>query len=569
MPRIRILNKETVSKIAAGEVIERPASVVKELIENSIDAGASKIVIEVIDGGRNLIKVTDDGCGIGSEDLPLAFQKHATSKISGADDLFTVRTMGFRGEALSSIASVAKSIDVFTKIKGALMGTFMHLENGKIVEIKETGCPAGTTIVVKDLFYNLPARRKHLKSSETELAFITYLVTEMAINNHKISLELFSGNKTCFKSVRSNTWDDVLLRIFGINVVQKFSNFHAESDQWILRGVASDPLTTRSSPDRIFIYINGRSVNSRPITAALRDSYRSKIPTGRYPIALVSIEINPELVDVNIHPTKREVRLLKDDEISIALKHAVASALRDGPKAKMDLTIHKALNSGTIHAEVVSSSKQQPLLPNFSELNQGSNWGTDESSEIEILGQIFDLYILAKCTEGLMLVDQHAAAERIRFERLLEKYQTKTISQDLVEPIILELDPSEQILLDTWQDELKDIGFNIVPFGGKTCYVRAVPAIGPNVESPAVIHDVLRDLFTSGKSNPDSTNKEEILKILACRESIKSGQRMTPTEMMRLLKDLFSCQNPLTCPHGRPVTVFFKPEQLERLFHRR
>jgi DNA mismatch repair protein MutL len=569
MPRIRILDQGTVSKIAAGEVIERPSSVAKELIENSIDAGAKKVLIEVIEGGRSLIKVTDDGCGMEPEDLSVAFHKHATSKISGADDLFNVKTMGFRGEALFSIVNVARSIDVFTKIKGALAGTFMRLENGRIVETKETGCPKGTTIIVKDLFYNLPARRKHLKSPETELAFITHLVTEMAIINHEVSFELFSGDRTFFKSIRSKTWDDVLLRIFGINVVRKFFNFHAESDQWIIRGVASDPLTTRSGPDRIYIYINGRAVNSRSLASALRDPYRSKIPAGRYPVAVISIEIDPELVDVNIHPTKREVRLLKEDEISIAVNHAVASAMRDKSKALVDLPIHKAQIPDNIHAEVASSSQQQPLLSNFSKHEMDSNPENEKSFEVDILGQIYDLYILAKCTEGFMLVDQHAAAERIRFEQLLEKYRTKTISQNLVEPIILELDPDEQILLDKWQEELKDIGFDIIPFGGKTCYIRAVPAIGRKLESPTVIHDILRELLASGKIIRDSTNKEGMLKFLSCRESIKSGQKMTAAEMKHLLKDLFSCQNPLTCPHGRPIAIILKPEQLERLFHRR
>ncbi|MCJ7444444.1 MAG: DNA mismatch repair endonuclease MutL [Methanotrichaceae archaeon] len=569
MPRIRILDEDTVSKIAAGEVIERPSSVVKELVENSIDAEATKILIEVANGGLSLIRVTDDGCGIDYEELPLAFQKHATSKISVAQDLFSVRTLGFRGEALSSIANVARSIEVYTKTKGSLIGTFMRIENGKAVEIKKTGCPTGTSIAVKDLFYNMPARRKHLKSPETELAHITYLLTEMAIINYDASLELFSGNRTFFKSVRSKTWDDVLLRIFGLNAVKQLATFYAESDQWTLKGVAGDPLATRSSPDRIFFYINGRAVNSRIITAALRDSYRSIIPTGRYPIAVVSLQINPELMDVNIHPTKREIRLFSEEEISMALTHAVSSALRDRSIAKTEVAAPIAQPMDRIPAEIACSSEQLQLSTGLTEDETKLIVGYENLSRTEVLGQIFDLYILAKCEEGLILVDQHAAAERIRFERLLEKYRTKTISQDLVEPIILELDPNERILMDSWQGELKELGFDILPFGGNAWYVRAVPAIGQKLESAAIVHDILRDLFTFGKVNVDTINKEDILKILACRESIKSGYRMTSAEMSFMLKELFSCQNPLTCPHGRPIAVILRPEQFEKLFHRR
>jgi DNA mismatch repair protein MutL len=568
MTKIKILDEDTINKIAAGEVIERPASVVKELIENSIDAGATRILIEVSDGGKSLIKVTDDGCGIDCEDLPLAFQKHATSKISGPNDLSNIKTMGFRGEALSSIASVARSVEVFTKTKTALTGTYMRLENGRTIEANEIGCPIGTSIAVKDLFHNLPARRKHLTGAERELAFITNLVTEIAIINPGISFEFFTGNKTLFKSARSKTWYDVLLRVYGLKAMKSIVEFQTETDQWTLKGVASSSLFTRSSPDGIFVYVNGRAIYSKTLIAAIRDSYKSIIPSGRYPMAVASLEINPDRVDVNVHPTKREIHILMEEEISTALTNAVSLALREKSNARMDADTPRMQPMEAIRAEVIHPTEQRTFHLTGTDAID-SSLVSGKPTRLRVIGQILDLYILAEYDKGLMMVDQHAAAERIRFEHLLEKYENKTISQELAEPVIVELAPNEIILLDSWQEELKEMGFDITPFGGNACHVRAVPALGRKLENPEILHDVLRDLFALRKVSPDSTKKDEMLKILACRGSIKSGHKMNVAEMSSLLEELFACPNHLTCPHGRPITVLLKMEQLEKFFDRR
>ena len=327
MSRIRLLDEDTINKIAAGEVIERPASVVKELVENSIDAGANKVLIEVNEGGKSFIKITDDGCGIEPEDLPLAFQKHATSKIRVAQDLEKIATLGFRGEALASIASVSRSVEVHTKTRDSISGTRLMMKNGKIMEIKDVGCPVGTSIAVSDLFYNVPARRKHLKGREAELVYIANIITEMAIINYEISFELFSGKRTIFKSIKSSSWDDALLRIFGLNTLKAMAPLRIVGRGWDLTGRVGDPLSTRSSPDRIFIYVNGRAVISRAIAGALREGYRNIIPMGKSPVAVISLTICPELVDVNVHPAKREIRLLQEEEICSALSQAVAEAL--------------------------------------------------------------------------------------------------------------------------------------------------------------------------------------------------------------------------------------------------
>ena len=576
MAKIRLLDEDTINKIAAGEVIERPASVVKELVENSIDANAGRVLIEVKDGGKGFIKITDDGCGMGAEDLTLAFQKHATSKIRDAGDLERISTLGFRGEALASIASVSRSVEVRTKTRDSLSGTYLRLENGKIAETKETGCPVGTSITVWDLFYNVPARRKHLKGAEAELVHITDIITELAIIHFDIAFDLFTGKRTLFKSAKSDSWDDVLLRLFGLKALQGMAALQAEGRGWSISGVVGDALNLRSSPDRIFIFVNGRAVSSKAIATALRDAYRNIIPLGKSPMAVISLEISPELVDVNVHPAKREIRLMHEDEISSVLFQRVAEALSDHakpvqamPASSGELGEQSLADPGTF-GTIAQSCEQSTLPIEMTEMAPAEAMPPNkERPKLKILGQILKLYIVAAGEQGLVLVDQHAAAERIRFERLTKLYQSRSIRQELAEPIAIELSPSEKIMISSWQETLEDIGFEFSPFGGNTYSVRAVPALGRRLESAEAVHDILRDLFLRGKVSPDSTNRDDILKLLACRGSIKSGKELTVAEMDRLLQDLGECDNPLTCPHGRPVMVVIDQNQLERLFGRR
>ncbi len=577
MARIRLLDADTINKIAAGEVIERPASVVKELVENSIDAGAGKVLIELGDGGKSFIRITDDGCGIDAQDLPLAFQKHATSKIRGAVDLENIATLGFRGEALASIASVSRSVEVKTKTRGSLSGTYLRMEGGKVAEVKEIGSPVGTTITVWDLFYNVPARKKHLKGVEAESVYITDMVTELAIIHYGISFELFSGKRTIFKSVRSSSWDDVLFRLFGLKTLKGLSRLEEPGQGWSLSGVIGDPLAVRSSPDRIFIFVNGRAVTSRVLSAAVREAYRNIIPQGKSPVAVISLQINPQLVDVNVHPAKREIRLLHEEEIASALTRAAAKALlehaRSAP-AGMSEGVSDGMSNGQ---EAMAPLRQSTIAQSYDHSTLPLDLVEEELPQVKpqpvpglrILGQIRKLYIVAEGQEGLVLIDQHAAAERIRFELLQERYQNKKIRQELAEPISLELSPSEKIMMNSWQETLQDIGFEVSPFGGNTYTIRAVPALGRRLESADAVHDILRDLFSEGKVSPGSTNKDEILKLLACRGSIKSGKELSYAEMKKLVEDLHRCNNPLTCPHGRPVMVTIGQNQLERLFARR
>ena len=575
MARIKLLDEDTINKIAAGEVIERPASVVKELVENSIDAGAGKVLIELGDGGKSFIRITDDGSGIDPQDLPLAFQKHATSKIREAEDLENIATLGFRGEALASIASVSASVEVKTKTKGSLSGTYQRTEGGKIVETKEVGSPVGTTITVWDLFYNVPARKKHLKGVEAETVHIADMVTELAIIHYDISFELFSGKRTIFKSIKSSSWDDVLFRLFGLKTLKGLSRLEEPGRGWTLTGVIGDPLAVRSSTDRIFIFVNGRAVSSRTLSAALREAYRNIIPLGKSPVAVISLQISPELVDVNVHPAKREIRLLHEQEIASALTRAAARALEEHARC-VPAGISGGMSDGMsawgpttpVSQSTIAENCEQSTLP-LSEAKEMPQTQPQPRPNLRILGQIKKLYIVAESEDGLVLIDQHAAAERIRFELLQERYKSKKIRQELAEPISLEMSPSEMIMMASWQETLQDIGFEVSPFGGNSYTVRAVPALGRRLESAEAVHDILRDLFSEGKVSPASTNKDEILKLLACRGSIKSGKELTFAEMRKLVEDLHNCNNPLTCPHGRPVMVTIDQNQLERLFARR
>jgi len=573
MHKIKLLDEDTINKIAAGEVIERPASVVKELVENSIDAGAGKVLIELGDGGKSFIRITDDGCGIDPDDLPLAFQKHATSKISEAKDLENIATLGFRGEALASIASVSRSVEVKTKTRGSLSGTYLRMEGGKIAEIKEIGSPVGTTITVWDLFYNVPARKKHLKGVEAESVYITDMVTELAIIHYGISFELYSGKRTIFKSVKSSSWDDVLFRLFGLKTLKGMARLVEPGQGWSLSGVIGDPLAVRSNPDRIFIFINGRAVSSRALSAAVREAYRNLIPLGKSPVAVISLQIDPQLVDVNVHPAKREIRLLHEEEIASVLTRAAALALEEHAQAvqepKPNAAAQEEEAATPLHQSTIAQGYEQRTLPLGSETEEPQQQQPPQEPGLRILGQIKKLYIVVEGQEGLVLIDQHAAAERIRFEMLQERYKNKKIRQELAEPISLELSPSEIIMMASWQETLQEIGFDVSPFGGNTYTIRAVPALGRRLESSEAVHDILRDLFSQGKASPGSTNKDEILKLLACRGSIKSGKELNYAEMRKLVEDLYRCNNPLTCPHGRPVMVTIGQNQLERLFGRR
>ncbi|BDC36242.1 MAG: DNA mismatch repair endonuclease MutL [Candidatus Methanoliparum thermophilum] len=596
MSKIKHLDQETIIKIAAGEVIERPSFVVKELIENSIDARATKIVIEVVDGGKQLIRVTDNGCGIEKEDLILAFDRYATSKISSFQDLSRIITFGFRGEALASIANVSGYVEAQTKVKNMQSGNRLVIKDGKMGEIEEIGCPIGTTIVVKDLFKNIPARKKYLKSSRAELSRIIDIVTRYAIINHQVSFELINKNKSIFKSVRSDRWEATLVNILGADTVKNLIPINFVSNDFKISGFTSRKNLTKINRDWIFIYVNSRPIISSSITNAVKEAYKGYILSNKYPISIIHLNIDPYLIDINVHPNKNTIRFYKEEEVIKRIKEAVLEAItKDHEMDLPEKTFNDLIKDNKtklldyaneektfLYSEnkIVDSFISKPV--SISDFIEGdTNQKSDaidinfESSflnifndtKIKILGQVLDTYIIIEGKNGIFLIDQHAADERIRYERLKTMRDSKQISQRLLVSVNIELSPREQIIFEDLKDILESIGFDIQHFGGRTYNVKSIPYSASKLNDSPSIYSFLKDLFTLSRSSYPEI-EDEAIKLISCRGSIKSGDKISKVEMLNLLKELSKCRNPMICPHGRPTIIKISSYQLEKMFQR-
>ncbi len=576
MQKIHILDEATINKIAAGEVIERPASVVKELIENSIDAEASDIRIEVIQGGKKLIRITDNGSGMSKEDAALSFAKHSTSKISRSEDIENVMTMGFRGEALSSITAVAK-VEIITKTKDDLAGTKITVHGGKLESISETGAADGTSITVEDLFYNTPARKKYLKSDTTELAHITDIVTKNALGHNDISFTLLHNGNEILRSPASEL-RDTIIHIYGQEVARAMVAVDFDSRFAKITGFVSKPAVTRGNIDSQSFYINNRSVGSRALSYALRDGYGTLIPKGRFPVAVLKIFIDTREIDVNVHPTKNQVRLSHEWEVSNAVSEAVKRALSDENLApavkipvKQSLLYEQAPQSPAIIRE--EPVFKYPVKDTERRLRQTERYITDdlkinidEAPQVKILGQVGSLYVIAETTDGLVIIDQHAAHERVLFEQVRESKRSD--SQELIVPINLELEPKEKALMKESIPYLEEFGFRISGFGPDTFAVTAVPEVLGKLEDPGLVHDIMTDILSEGKIKDDTGIFERITRSIACRGAIKAGADCSSDQMESLIKQLFKTENPYTCPHGRPTMISFNRQELDKLFKR-
>ncbi|VVB91200.1 DNA mismatch repair protein MutL [uncultured archaeon] len=580
MQKIHILDDATINKIAAGEVIERPASVVKELIENSIDAEASDIRIEVIRGGKKLIRITDNGSGMSKEDAALSFVKHSTSKISRSEDIENVMTMGFRGEALSSITAVAK-VEIITKIKDDLAGTKVMVHGGKPEGISETGAADGTCITVEELFYNTPARKKYLKSDTTELAHITDIVTKNALGHNDISFTLLHNGNEILRSPASEL-RDTIIHIYGQEVARAMVAVDFDSRFAKVTGFVSKPAVTRGSIDSQSFYINNRSVGSRALSLALRDGYGTLIPKGRFPVAVLKIFIDTKEVDVNVHPTKNQVRLSHEREVSDAVSEAVKRALSDenltpdlAPAVKIQaaqsLLSEEAPQSQMIVREepafkYSAKDTERRLRQTERYITDDLKIKTDEAPQVKILGQVGSLYVIAETSDGLVIIDQHAAHERVLFEQVRESKRSD--SQELIVPINLELEPREKALMKESIPYLEEFGFRISGFGPDTFAVTAVPDVLGKLEDPGLVHDIMADILSEGKIKDDTGIFERITRSIACRGAIKAGADCSSDQMESLIKQLFKTENPYTCPHGRPTMISFNRQELDKLFKR-
>lgn len=583
-PAIRILDLQTVNQIAAGEVVERPASIVKELVENAIDAGAAsiRIGVETEEGTVRRIEVADDGAGMTPADARRAFLPHATSKIATIDDLHRCTTLGFRGEALASIAAVSQ-VTLITKERagGSLAGTRVVMRGGDLVEEGETGAPEGTTVVVEDLFYNTPARRKFQKSLPVELAHIAGFVEGLALSHPGIAFRLLHNSQERITTFPSADLLDTIGHLYGAEIASSLLPVRADHRSVRIRGYTARPAFSRQNPSQITIAINGRMVASTPIVRAVREGYGTLLPKGRYPVAFIDLFIDTSLVDVNVHPTKREVRLSHEREILEAVRDAVRRTLSKNDlvpgrePSSEDQPVDMGLTRDQAQATSLPPEVAEPSLEGYRttdrQLRQTELALEREQNllpPMEVIGQVGAGYILASTREGdLFIVDQHAAHERILYEQVSRERDASLAMQDLIEPLVLRLTPRETAALRSALPALEEEGFRIEPFGRDTYAVTAVPVVLGRCEEPAAIHEAIADLLHDETHETVGT-RERVTRIVACRGALKAGTVVTRDQCRRLIEQLGRTETPYTCPHGRPTVIRFSKAQLDVLFKR-
>ncbi|MBI5286413.1 MAG: DNA mismatch repair endonuclease MutL [Deltaproteobacteria bacterium] len=562
--KIHILPQELVSKIAAGEVVERPASVVKELVENSIDAGATDISIHIQDGGKRIIKVVDDGEGMPREDAVLAFERHATSKIESEDDLFNILTMGFRGEALPSIASVSE-VTLSTKVHGELTGTMVKVRGGRVEEVKDFGCPEGAMVEVKNLFYNTPARLKFLRAISTELGHIIDIVNRLAIVNPPIRFKLTNGPTTILNTSKGDLKARVG-EILGTDVLKQGIAIEEEGHRIRLWGLVSNPNITYPTTKGLFIYVNNRWIRDKGINYAIINGYRHLLMKDRYPLAVLFIHLPPEDVDVNVHPAKAEVRF-KDPRLVYEL---ISKTLQDAlivpsmPVSKLEeawpVSVKEAepcYRTAPIVEEPLKFGERNVLTPLFLELG--------------IIGQLWGEYILAEREGEFYIIDQHAASERIAFERLKNSYyeERRIKGQSLLIPEVLEVFPQEREALEGSLEVLNDLGFEVEPFGGNTFVIKTIPGILAEKGCAGLIKDLAEELSCIGVSSRIEKRIDDTLIRVACHAVVRGRHPLSKEEIKALLNELAMIDFSSHCPHGRPVIKAISRAEVEEMFKRR
>lgn len=579
---IRILPPEVASQIAAGEVVERPASVVKELVENALDAGAKSVTVEIAAAGRTLVQVADDGAGIPSDELALAMERHATSKLTSAEDLFRIATLGFRGEALASIGSVSR-LTISSCTPSSFMGARLHVEGGRIGRLEKTGSPVGTVVSVEDLFYNVPARLKFLKQDATERRAIDALVTRYALAYPTVLFKLIEDGTVSLHTAGDGDRRAILATLYGVDVSRQMLEIIAEEDDFKVTGFISPTALTRSNRKEITFFVNGRWIQDTPLTSALLQAYHTLLMVGRYPMAVLFIEVPPEEVDVNVHPAKAEVRFRSPDKAFSVVQRSTRRALlayTPIPQlATQNLWGTSAL-PGQIDptwslAHDIGGEKQN-------QENERQPGGVDPQPPItnlqstkahipllRLIGQIGATYLVAEGPDGLYLIDQHAAHERVLFEKLMAQFVRQKIpSQSLLTPAVVELSRSSAELLNTQIPVLLHLGFQVESFGQNSYQVRALPALFAHSDPAAALHALVED-FEEDESPLQNEIEARIAGRVCKRLAVKAGQVLSPEEQHALLADLETCTSPRTCPHGRPTMIHLSVDMLERQFGRK
>ena len=635
---IRVLDKSIADKIAAGEVIDRPVSIIKELLENSLDAGADSITVEIRNGGKTYIRVTDNGCGIESDQVEIAFRRHATSKISSEKDLDAIGTLGFRGEALASICAVSR-VELITKTRDARTGQKAVVDGSQIIENTATGCPDGTTVTVRDLFYNVPARRKFMGSDSAETRRIVDMVSRISLAYVDVKITLINGNKTVFATRGNGNIYNNIIKIYGSDIGRDLLPVDGRQGDFIIRGFVSPPSESAPSRNKQIFCVNGRVVSSKVLEKGLEDAYREKLFAGRFPVAFLFLSLPPEKLDVNVHPTKKEIRFDDDFEVEDFVRTNVSKALR----AKESLPQIRGENLknqvSTGEEQTVNLYEKTPATALYANNNGEKNTTTDgrifeknasgaaavqtpgsaavtapevpvvkvreQGEQVEIKsrrsemreerqdaeqrdremtpkkpdrrdfdfrelhyrGALFNTYIMACDDDDFYLIDQHAAHERVFYEKLLRQYnEREKLSQQLLLPLNMNVSANVTVTEDVWIEDVRSMGYDIEFFGSNTYIVREIPAFMELREA----EDFLTDFFKELGSRPDLTDRNVLEKIVmrSCKSAVKGGDVLTEAEIDGLIKDLSACVNPFSCPHGRPTFIRMTRYEIEKLFKR-
>ena len=630
MAKIQVLDSGTIDKIAAGEVVERPSSVVKELVENAVDAGAGAITVEIKEGGISFIRVTDNGSGIEATQIRNAFLRHATSKISSAEDLHNIKSLGFRGEALSSICAVAQ-VELITKTKEALTGIRYTCEGAKETAYEEIGAPDGTTIIVRNLFFNTPVRKKFLKQPQTEGSYIIELMEHMALAAPYVSFKLLVNGQVRFHTAGNGNLKEVIYRIYGKEIASNLVEIECSTEGLRLSGYLGKPVLNRSNRNFENYYLNGRYIKSSLVAKAIEDGYSQYLMQHKFPFTALHLSVDTALVDVNVHPTKMDVRFTEGTRIYEFLAGAVAQALKQRemiPEALLsaeknrtqDIVADQSSKNGekisvpepfeavrTKQFQVMEEmkyeaerSKMQDFLQNAvlgrqeKPQNEGISAKVDEiclpdepkekpvqmelfedkmltvehREEYKILGQIFDTYWLLAFRDKLFIVDQHAAHEKVKYERLVHRFHAKEIfSQSLNPPIVVTLSAKEEQVYREYENVFENLGFEIEAFGGSEYALRGVPTDLYGCGEKELFLEVLDEL-AGGPTNRDLTVVEEKLASMACKAAVKGNNTLQEAEMEALIDELLMLDNPYNCPHGRPTIISMSKYEIEKKFKR-
>lgn len=641
MPNIAILNQETIDKIAAGEVVERPCSVVKELVENAIDAGSTAITVEIKEGGISFIRITDNGCGIERDQVAVAFYRHSTSKIRSAEDLLTVKSLGFRGEALSSISAVAR-VELITKTYDELTGTRYVIEGSKELSNEEIGAPDGTTFIVKDLFYNVPARRKFLKTAQTEGSYISDMVEKLALSHPDISFKFINNNQTKLHTSGNGNRKDIIYHIFGREISSSLLEVKHECEYFKVEGFIGKPVITRGNRNYENYFINGRYVKSNILSRAIEEAYKSFLMQHQYPFTVLYFTFFSEL-DVNVHPTKMELRFDNNNEIYVELCdtiYAILSHKEMIPEVPVDSTpapkkiVHeykepipepfekrrinevRAAESRSVYGQSVTSAAKAPavneqLTDNTSKLQtakaSASALVADTGNSVElapetstayepaqvvtgtqqtlgdydkvfltesskkqfsIIGQLFKTYWLIEFEDKLYIIDQHAAHEKVLYEKTMARLANKDFtSQRISPPIVMTLDARESEMLEKYRPQIEQFGYEVEHFGGKEYMISAIPDNLFNIDMKDLFIEMLDDFSNAtGRQTPDIITEK--VASMSCKAAVKGNDKLTLPEINKLIDELLSLDNPYNCPHGRPTIISMSKYEIEKKFKR-